>query len=241
MESLPAYGKTADHRRAKTPDGALNRAVWHVLMALIGALSVSMFVGPEIARGQSTGSPCLAAPTLAMAGTRIVNVASAAQLQSAMGNLQTGDTIVLANGTYNLSSILYVNGRDIEFRFSTTGAEARNNLGDAPIGLRDGATFTQSGNLLTATASLFVNPSAGDLHLKSTATAVIDQVPALSSVTNDIDGNTRPLGVGYDIGADEFVGGGGDITPPSAPTGLTVTPIAAFERIHEMKTPERKM
>jgi hypothetical protein len=134
--------------------------------------------------------------------------------------------------------------KSIEFRFSTTGAEARNNLGDAPIGMRDGATFTQSGNLLTATASLFANPRAGDLHLKSTATAVIDQAPALSSVTNDIDGNTRPsrpLGVGYDIGADEFVGGGGDITPPSAPTGLTVTPIAAFEGIHEMRAPERKM
>ena len=28
-----------------------------------------------------------------------------------MGNLQNGDTILLANGTYNLSSTLYINGR----------------------------------------------------------------------------------------------------------------------------------
>jgi hypothetical protein len=36
----------------------------------------------------------------------------------------------------------------IEFRFVTTGGEARNNLADAPIGSRDGATFAQSGNIL---------------------------------------------------------------------------------------------
>jgi hypothetical protein len=450
-------------------------------MALIGALSVSIVEGPEIARGQSTGSPCLAAPTLAMAGTRIVNVATEAQLQSSVGNLQTGDTIVLVNGTYNITSTLYVNGRDnvtirgnsgcdqvvlmgrgmgnanygsvphgiwsnsrntviahltirdiydntivlngcaqsprvynvkflnagsqfvkgnpvdatqgvdndvveyaileytagppatnhgagveytnglsihtadnwvirrnlfknfhtpdtaaylwnpavlmwnhstntlterntfinvdraiayglydnsgsdhhrgvirnnfiylqpglmstsrkassdgqiivwdspgtkvyhntiltngnvvksIELRFNTTGGEARSNLVDTPIGTRDGATFTQSDNVLTATASLFVNPSAADLQLKSTATAVIDQAPALSSVTNDIDGNSRPTGAVYDIGADEFVSGGGDITPPSAPTDLTVTPIAASDEVHQMKALERKM
>jgi hypothetical protein len=462
-ESLPAHGKTADCRRPKRPDDRLNRPVCHALLALIGALSASLFIVPGIVRGQSLGSPCLAALTLAMAGARIINVATEAQLQSAMGNLQTGDTIVLANGTYNLTSTLHVNGRDnvtirgnsgcdqvimvgrgmdnanygsvlhgiwsnsrntviahltirdtydntiifnggaqsprvynvkllnsgsqfikanpldattgvdngtveysimeytagppatdhgagagytnglsihtadnwvirrnlfknfhtpdtavylwnpavlmwnhstntlterntfinvdraiayglydrgsdhqggvirnnfiylqpnlmstsrkassdgqiivwdspgskvyhntiltngnvvksIEFRFNTTGGEARNNLADTPIGSRDGATFTQSGNLLTATASLFVNPSAADLHLKSTATAVIDQAPALSSVTNDIDGNSRPTGAGYDIGADEYIPTEGDITPPAPPTGLTVTP-----------------
>ena len=475
MGRLPTAG---DRRHLTVGSTALSGMC---LCALIGALSVSIFVGPEIARGQSTGSPCIAAPTLAMAGTRIVNVSTAAQLQTAMGNLQAGDTIVLANGTYNLTSTLYVNGRDnvtirgnsgcdqvvlvgrgmdnanygsvphgiwsnsrntviahltirdtydntvvfnggaqsprvynvkllnagsqfikgnpvdatqgvdngvveysileytagppatnhgagvgytnglsihtadnwvirrnlfknfhtpdtaaylwnpavlmwnhstntltegntfinvdraiayglydnsgsdhqggvirnnfiylqpglmstsrkassdgqiivwdspgtkvyhntiltngnvvksIEFRFNTTGGEARNNLADTPIGTRDGATFTQSGNLLTATASLFVNPSAGDLHLKSTATAVIDQAPALTSVTNDIDGNPRPIGAGYDIGADEFVSGGGDTTPPAAPAGLTVTPIAASEGVHQMKALERKM
>src|SRR6202011_4392444 len=37
----------------------------------------------------------------------------------------------------------------IEFRFAqTTGAEARNNLADADINLRDSATAAQSGNLL---------------------------------------------------------------------------------------------
>src|SRR5262249_38879841 len=34
-----------------------------------------------------------------------------AQLQTAMSNLQAGDTIVLANGTYNLTNTLYINGK----------------------------------------------------------------------------------------------------------------------------------
>jgi hypothetical protein len=98
----------------------------------------------------------------------------------------------------------------IEMRFNTAGAEVRNNLADAPLGTRDGGSFSQSGNFLSATASLFVDPSAGNLHLKNTATAAIDKAPVLASVMDDIDGDPRPLGAGYDIGADEFAPGGGD-------------------------------
>jgi hypothetical protein len=42
-----------------------------------------------------------------------------------------------------------------------------------------------------------------DYHLDSTSGA-IDQAPALSWVTKDIDGGTRPVGVLSDVGADEF-------------------------------------
>jgi hypothetical protein len=140
-------------------------------------------------------------------------------------------------GTKVYHNTILTNGnvvRSIEFRFNTTSGEARNNLADTPIGTRDGATFSQSGNLLTATAGLFVNPSAGDLHLKSTATAVIDRALALASVTNDIDGHPRPSGAGYDIGADEYVPAGGDITHPASPTGVTVTPSATSNGLRRM-------
>jgi hypothetical protein len=119
--------------------------------------------------------------------------------------------------------------RSIEFRFNTVGGEARNNLADMPMGSRDGGTFSQSGNFLTATPSLFVNPSAADLHLKSNATAVIDQAPALIDVTDDIDGQSRPSGSGYDIGADEFaliI----DLLPPAPPGNLTTLPIASCDQ-----------
>ena len=52
------------------------------------------------------------APTLPITGTRIINVSTEPQLQSAMANLQAGDTIVLADGTYNLTNSLYINGKD---------------------------------------------------------------------------------------------------------------------------------
>jgi hypothetical protein len=52
------------------------------------------------------------APQLPITGARIVNVSTEAQLQTAMGNLQSGDTILLANGTYNLTSTLYINGKN---------------------------------------------------------------------------------------------------------------------------------
>jgi hypothetical protein len=51
------------------------------------------------------------APQLPITGVRIVNVSTEPQLQTAMGNLQSGDTILLANGTYNLTGTLYINGR----------------------------------------------------------------------------------------------------------------------------------
>jgi hypothetical protein len=129
-------------------------------------------------------------------------------------------------GTKVYHNTILTNGnifRSIEFRFNTTGAEARNNLADTPAGSRDGATFSQSGNLWTATPSLFVNPAAADLHLRGTATAAIDQAPTLASITHDIDGHVRPLGSASDIGADEFVaGGGGETIPPSPPTGVRI-------------------
>jgi hypothetical protein len=50
---------------------------------------------------------------------------------------------------------------------------------------------------------MFVNPSAGDLHLLAAATNAIDKA-ASGIVTNDFDGDRRPRGAGSDIGADEF-------------------------------------
>jgi hypothetical protein len=88
------------------------------------------------------------------------------------------------------------------------GTDIRNNLADAPLGARDGATFTQGGNYLSATLAMFVNPATADLHLVSnsaTQTYVIGQVAPLPSVTADWDGNPRPAGVNTDIGASRYI------------------------------------
>ncbi len=118
---------------------------------------------------------------------------------------------VLTNANVNFS---------VEFRFPTsTGGEARNNLADAPINLRQSASAIQSGNLLNATAALFVSPLSGNLHLRSTATIAIDTAPGLPAITTDFDGNSRPQGAAFDVGADELLG-----LPPSPPARLRRTP-----------------
>jgi hypothetical protein len=105
---------------------------------------------------------------------------------------------IMTNGNSNLS---------IEFRFGTAGGEARNNLADAPIGTRNGGSYSQSGNYLEAVAAMFTDPDDGDLHLLDNATTrgyVIDKVAVLADVPMDMDGDQRPVGEGADIGADEL-------------------------------------
>jgi hypothetical protein len=110
----------------------------------------------------------------------------------------------------------------IEYRFSrTTGVDIKNNLTDASIVARDGASASVGNNVINATTTLFVNPAAGDLHLRETATAAIDKGITVS-VTNDIDGQSRPQGVSSDIGADEFSSLTTSPSLPAAPNNLVV-------------------
>jgi parallel beta-helix repeat protein len=62
------------------------------------------------------------------------------------------------------------------------------------------------GNVISSTnvtgAPAFVNPDAGDYHIGPTSKAIDAGVNA--GITVDVDGESRPAGSGYDIGADEF-------------------------------------
>jgi uncharacterized repeat protein (TIGR01451 family) len=68
------------------------------------------------------------------------------------------------------------------------------------------ADWGGAGRISTGTLNLhadpaFVEPDIGDYHIRLSSAAVDQGVP--SSVDDDIDGHPRPLGEGYDIGADE--------------------------------------
>lgn len=119
---------------------------------------------------------------------------------------------ILSNGNLNKS---------IEFRFTTTGAQAISNLTDATMGTRNSATFTQSGNLLNATSSMFSNPAIGDLRLVASATNAINKVSNNVLAPIDIDGNPREGTGSVDIGAHEY----GMLSPPNPPTNIQGNPL----------------
>ena len=105
---------------------------------------------------------------------------------------------VTLNGTFPWGAI--------EYRFTTSNGEIRNNLTDAPIWRRDGAWAALSDNVTDAALSWFAAAGSGDLHLRPDALAAIDRAPVLPAVRLDFDGEERPAGARADAGADEVHG-----------------------------------
>jgi parallel beta-helix repeat protein len=71
----------------------------------------------------------------------------------------------------------------------------------------NGTDWGGDGEIVTGTVNVwgdpaFVDPDAGDYHIGPGSAAVDAGVDA--GVTVDIDGQPRPVGAGYDIGADEY-------------------------------------
>ena len=119
----------------------------------------------------------------------------------AIGVFDSPNTQVLHNSV--ILSGTYPNA--VEYRFAgAAGVLIANNLFNAAIAARDGASATLSGNDTTATTALFVSPAAGDLHLRAGASVAIDKVSLWPNCTTDWDGANRPSGAASDIGADEL-------------------------------------
>ena len=136
-----------------------------------------------------------------------------------------GDAAILvadSAGTQVLHNTALMSGgypNAIEYRFAgATGSRSQTTSWMVRSLARDGATGSTSGNMTTASAAMFVDPSSGNLHLKSTASAALNKiaVPAAASPM-DWDGETRPAGA-TDVGADELVA----LAPPPAPQRLRV-------------------
>jgi PKD repeat protein len=113
-------------------------------------------------------------------------------------------------GTRVYNNTVY-NGNDymasIEYRFAgTSGVSIINNLTNKPVLSRNGGSGTVQNNVTNAQTSWFVGAASGDLHLASSSiSGVVDQGQTLADVSDDFDGDSRPQGSAYDIGADEYV------------------------------------
>lgn len=129
-----------------------------------------------------------------------------------------GDVAIGVFGSTNtkvVNNTIFLNGQypnAIETRFTTTGTQIVNNLADRAVQLRDGSTATQQGNVWTATAALFANSGASDLHLIATATAAIDRGVATGDAPYDWDNQARS-GT-RDVGADEYFASAPPPPPP---------------------------
>ena len=114
--------------------------------------------------------------------------------------LETSPNTKVYNNTVHIE---YFNA--IEYRFTATNnVDIANNLCNQTIASRDGGQATISNCIEDATASIYVDPANGDLHLNQTYPDIVDQgldLPA--DVVDDLDQYPRLVGF-YDIGAHEF-------------------------------------
>jgi hypothetical protein len=107
----------------------------------------------------------------------------------------------------------------MEARFSDSEGTFAYNLTNMSIWHnRDGAQGNPVGNITNAQPNWFMDAASGDLHLLSTATAAIDQATSLAQVTDDFDGDARPIGPAPDVGADEYGAPSVTPTPTTTPT-----------------------
>jgi len=95
----------------------------------------------------------------------------------------------------------------IEYRFpATNGVLITNNLTNQAITSRNGGQATLTTNYENALAEWFVDLPQGDLHLVEAIDQVVDQGTDLGSlVLDDLDQLIRPMGLGYDIGTQEWI------------------------------------
>ena len=156
-----------------------------------------------------TISNFIIADTVINQGVRINKAQNINLINGVVYNSITGKTgLLVESGSNNI--IL----RNIVFRNNTLtisgGAKADHNM------------FSTSSNCYGTNCIIgnpqFINPANGDFHLQSTSPA-IDTGSSNSAPSTDLDGDSRPQGAGYDIGAYEYV------LSPIPPPSPTPTPV----------------
>ena len=115
--------------------------------------------------------------------------------------LEHADSVRVDNNTVVISNYW----APIEYRFAgSSNLVFRNNLLNGPIRLRDAAPpAVLERNLERIEPAWFRDLASGDLHLTPVATAALDAGLSLPDFHDDLDGEPRPAGPHWDLGADE--------------------------------------
>jgi hypothetical protein len=165
-------------------------------------------------------------PPLPLTGSRVVNVATVSQLQAALADLQHGDTLLLADGVYVLTSSLYVNGRN---NVTIRGVAGCTNVvlaghgmdnpdyGTTPFGIWSNSTNTTIAHLTiqdTYDNSVIFNSGAQAPHLYS--------VRLLNAGSQFIKVNPTGPGDGVNRGTVEYCWIGYSDRPPSTDHGAGI-------------------
>lgn len=140
---------------------------------------------------------------------------------------------IIYSTTADACGIYVPNGADEDFLSNyndiyVPGGIVGDWIGTACPNLGDWRTVSGQDAWSISAAPLLVSETIPDLHILANSPC-IDEGCSVVDVTDDIDGEERPLGSLYDIGADETEGGPDDTEAPSIPTGHTATAISSSQ------------
>ena len=208
--NLKLHTHTTTIPRRWIVQGGANWVIRHNLLRNLQAPG-GRFIGPAVLVWRGSSNTRAEGNTLVNCGRGIMYGAETRQdshiaaessgITSSIAPVQAGDVgiqVADSPGTEVLNNTVLLSGTygaAIEYRYQdTTGLLIANNLIDSAILARDGAAATLTGNLTEATAEMFVNAAAGDLHLNPSALSAINQGTAVAEVVTDWDGESRPMG-----------------------------------------------
>ncbi len=198
----PAHGKKASERGGQTYTGGLAEYAIHMWDSPQGtAHTIERNVITNCARGIGVGMTADVYGTMVRNNTVFSKFAGDAEHDVGI-SVERGHGVKLLNNTVFFSSPqAYPNA--IEYRWDvSSGLVVKNNLTSNAIAARNGATATLGSNVTTATASFFLSPDAGDLHLAGcNLPAVAGKGGVLADVKDDLDAEAR--GSDNDVGADQ--------------------------------------
>jgi len=134
-----------------------------------------------------------------------------------------GDAIVSdRSGVEFYNNTVYDNGSaGIRIKGGNNHKVRNNILYNNGSSINNGGSGTTMSHNLTSNPQ-FMNASNDDFHIKDSSPAIDAGMTLASDVPTDFEGNSRPQGGDFDIGAYEFGGEPGDNDPPAPPENLEV-------------------